>query len=236
MKSYRILHVDDDPLMQDVVELALSLDSEFAVLSCASAAEALAAVADWAPDLILCDVMMLGMDGPAMVARLRENPVTAKIPVIFITARAKPADRARLMALGAVAVIAKPFYPVKLAETVRRHLQSIKLASAGYDFAERLRADAAMLALFRTKLRDSPDQPGVAEELQTFAHKLAGAAGVFNVQTVSTAAAALEDALIERHEGRGAAGAAETALDALLESIALVSLHGQETSRRFKHA
>jgi CheY-like chemotaxis protein len=49
VKSYRILHVDDDPLMQDVVELALSLDSEFAVLSCASAAEALAAVADWVP-------------------------------------------------------------------------------------------------------------------------------------------------------------------------------------------
>ena len=53
------------------------------------------------------------------------------------------------MSLGAVAVIAKPFYPAKLAETVRRHMQSIKLASAGYDFAQRLRADAAALATFR---------------------------------------------------------------------------------------
>ena len=101
--------------------------------------------------------MMPNMDGPAVLARLRENPDTAKIPVIFITARASADERERLMALGAAAVIAKPFYPVKLAETVRRHLQSIKLASAGYDFAQRLRADATTLARFRDKLRNGAD-------------------------------------------------------------------------------
>ncbi len=205
--------------MRDVVELALGFESEFVVMSCAGAAEALAAVPGWAPDLIILDVMMPGMDGPAMLARLRENAGTAKIPVIFITARAPAAERERLMALGAVAVIAKPFYPVTLAETVRRHLQSIKLASAGYDFAQRLRTDAATLATFRDKLRNGADSSFVPEEFQSVVHKLAGAAGVFDFQAVSTTAAALEDAIIERRAGRATLGTVEANLDTLLECI-----------------
>lgn len=154
MKSFRILHVDDDPLIRDVVELALGFNSEFVVMSCEGGEEALAAVPGWQPDLIILDVLMPGMDGPALLARLRENPSTAMIPVIFITSCAPAAERKRLMRLGAVAVIAKPFYPVKLAETVRRHMLSIKLASAGYDFAQRLRADAATLATLRHRRRE----------------------------------------------------------------------------------
>ena len=219
VKSFRILHVDDDPLMRDVIELALGFNSEFVVMSCDGGEEALAAVPGWAPDLIILDVMMPGMDGPAVLARLRENPDTAKIPVIFITARAPAAERERLMALGAVAVIAKPFYPVKLAETVRRHMLSIKLASAGYDFAQRLRGDAATLAKFRDRLRNGADSSFVPDDFQSFVHKLAGAAGVFDFQAVSTTAASLEDAIIERRAGRGAPGMVEANLDALLASI-----------------
>jgi len=219
VKTYRILHVDDDPLMRDVVELALGFGSEFVVMSCASGEEALAAVPGWAPDLIILDVLMPDMDGPAVLARLRENRDWAKIPVIFITARTPAAERERLLSLGAVAVIAKPFYPVKLAETVRRHLQSIKLAEAGFNFAERLRADAATLASFRDKLRNGADPTFVPDEFQAFVHKLAGAAGVFDFRNVSTRAASLEDAIIERRAGRGAPGAIEANLDALLASI-----------------
>jgi CheY-like chemotaxis protein len=219
VKSYRILHVDDDPLMRDVVELALGFDAEFVVMSCAGGEEALAAVPGWQPDLIILDVLMPEMDGPAVLARLRENPETAKIPVIFITGRAPAPERERLMALGAVAVIAKPFYPVKLAETVRRHLQSIKLASAGYNFAQRLRNDAATLATFRQKLRSGADSTFVPDEFQSIVHKLAGAAGVFNFQAVSRTAASLEDAIIEQRTGRGMPGTIEINLDALLECI-----------------
>ena len=204
VKSYRILHVDDDPLMRDVVELALGFESEFVVMGCEDGEAALAAVPGWEPDLIILDVMLPVLDGPAVLARLRENPSTAKIPVIFITGRAPAAERERLMALGAVAVIAKPFYPVKLAETVRRHMVSIKLASAGYNFAQRLRNDAARLATFRQKLRNGADASFVPEDFQSIVHKLAGAAGVFDFQSVSTTAASLEDAIIERRAGRGA--------------------------------
>ena len=205
--------------MRDVVELALGFESEFVVMSCENGEEALAAVPGWEPDLIIMDVKLPGMDGPAVLARLRENPDTAKIPVIFITARCPPAERERLMALGAVAVIAKPFYPVKLAETVRRHMLTVKLASAGYNFAQRLRTDAAKLASFRDRLRNGADASSLPDEFQSFVHKLAGAAGVFDYQKVSTTAASLEDAIIERRAGRGAPGTVEANLDALLACI-----------------
>lgn len=219
MKSYRILHVDDDALMRDVVELSLGLDAEFAVMSCTGGKAALSAMDGWAPDLILCDVAMAGMDGPALLARLRENPGTAKIPFFFITARAKQDERERLLALGAAAVISKPFYPVKLAETIRRHLHTVRLASAGYDFARRLRSDAVTLSTFRDRLRTGNGslEP---EELQSLVHKLAGAAGIFDFRAVSTMASALEDAIIEQRDGRCGRATVEANLEALLECIA----------------
>ena len=217
--SFRVLHVDDDPLMRDVVELSLLRDPAFTSMSCASGGEALAIAIDWMPDLILCDVLMPGMDGPATLARLRESTSTAKIPVIFMTARPQASELERLMLLGAIAVIAKPFDPKTLAETVRGHLHSIKIASAGYDFSERLRTDAATLAIFRTELRDNSDSSLVPEGLLTCVHKLAGAAGVFEYQTVGTTASALEETIIERRAGRGTPGMVEANLDALLECI-----------------
>jgi two-component system OmpR family response regulator len=238
--SFRVLHVDDDPLMRDVVELSLGIDPVFTPVSCASGAEALAVAADWTPDLILCDVMMPGMDGPAVLARLREHKSSAKIPVVFMTARAPASEHDRLMMLGAIAVIAKPFDPKTLAATVRGHMHWIPSASgrdelsgpspvetidgpspfARYDFAERLRADAATLATFRTELRDGADAARVPEGLLTCVHKLAGAAGVFEHQMVSAAAAALEQTIIDQRAGSGAPETIAANLDALLECIA----------------
>ena len=242
--SFRVLHVDDDPLMRDVVELALSLDPAFTVANCASGDEALAVVAEWMPDLILCDVMMPDMDGPALLARLRESNATAEIPVIFMTTRALASEIERLTALGAVAMIEKPFDPQTLAASVRRHLHAIKFAAGrnelparlraqtvpvppqagrfappGYDFGGRLRADAATLATFRAQLKDGPEARLVPEGLLSCVHKLAGAAGVFDFQAVSATASALEDAIIESRDGRGTAGMVEANLDALLECI-----------------
>ncbi len=205
--------------MRDVVELSLGLDAEFAVMSCTGGKAALAAVGDWAPDLILCDLVMPGMDGPALLARLRENPNTAKIPFFFITGHAKQEERVRLLALGAAAVICKPFYPIKLAETIRRHMHTVRLASAGFNFARRLHSDATTLSEFRDQLR-ADKVSVVPEELQTLAHKLAGAAGIFDFRAVSTTASALEDAIIEQRDGRGAPATVKANLDALLECIA----------------
>jgi two-component system OmpR family response regulator len=219
VKSYRVLHVDDDALMRDVVEISLGLDPTFTLMSCASGAEALAMALDWAPELILCDVLMPDMDGPAVLASLRASKNTAKIPVVFMTASPQPDDVARWIALGAAAVIAKPFDPATFADTVREQLRRIKMTTAGYDFSDRLRTDAALLGAFRARLRDGADPSLVPDGLQSCVHKLAGAAGVFNFQAISRSATALEEVIIARGGGRGSADAVAANLDALLECI-----------------
>lgn len=219
MTSFRILHVDDDPLMRDIVELSLGLDPGLLMMACASGEEALAAVDGWQPHLILCDVMMPDMDGPALLARLRERADTANTPVAFITARAPADEIERLKSLGAVAVIVKPFDPATLAAMLRRHLHAVKLASAADNFSQRLRASQATLAAFRENLPASSSRRDTSEDLQSFVHKLAGAAGIFGHPAVSAAAAALEEAIIETRAGRGRAESVATHLDTLLESI-----------------
>ena len=217
--SYRILHVDDDPDIREIVELSLSLDPALAVMSCASGDDALAIAADRAPDLILCDVMMPGMDGPAVLARLRENVNTAKTPVVFMTARAQIQELEHFKTLGAAAIITKPFDPMKLADMVRGHLRFDEFSSAGDCFVQRLRRDAIMLVKYRDNLQSDADSPALLEDLQSCVHKLAGAAGVFNFQTVSIAASTLEETIIERRAGRGSQGTVEDNLDELLECI-----------------
>ena len=100
MTTLRILLVDDEPDIRDVVELSLGLDPVFSVRSCNSGANALATAADWLPDMILCDVMMPDMDGPATLARLRDCPQTASTPVVFMTARAQARELEHFVSLG----------------------------------------------------------------------------------------------------------------------------------------
>jgi CheY-like chemotaxis protein len=217
MTILRILHVDDEADIRELVQIALSLDPHLVVRSCASGEEAMTQAAEWRPDLILCDVMMPVMDGPATLARLREHPATAAVPVIFMTARVHVTELKSFIALGAIATIEKPFDPMSLAQLVRHSLTSAKLATVSNGFGERLRRDRARLTEMRTALRTIPAD-GIGA-LQTCAHKLAGAAGIFGRQAVSDAAARLEEAIIARRSDLGQPGVAEAKLDALIESI-----------------
>lgn len=115
----RILYVDDEPDICEIVTLSLDLDPELEVLTCNSGAEALTEAARWRPDLIMLDVMMPDMDGPATLERLRQQPESAATPVVFVTARTQAQDVGRFRALGARDVIAKPFDPMGLAARVR---------------------------------------------------------------------------------------------------------------------
>ena len=101
--------------------MSLGLDPDFVTRSCGSGHEALAIAADWPPDIILLDVMMPVMDGPATLAQLRRNPQTAEIPVVFMTARAQTRELDLFRSLGAVGVIPKPFDPMTLAASVRSY-------------------------------------------------------------------------------------------------------------------
>ncbi len=118
----RILYVDDEPDLREIATLALSLDPDLEVRAAAGGVEAIAMVAEWMPDLIMLDVMMPGMDGPSTLARLREDPRTAELPVVFITARAQTKDLQTFATLDARGVIAKPFDPMSLAQQVRAFL------------------------------------------------------------------------------------------------------------------
>jgi CheY-like chemotaxis protein len=217
--SFRILHVDDDPHIRDIVELSLGLDPTLTVTSCGSVDDALVAAADRVPDLILCDVMMPGVDGTSILARLRESAATAKTPVVFMTARAQARELDHLKALGAAAVITKPFDPMKLASTVRGHLRSAKFEAASDGFVERLRSDAALLSELRDMLRNDSGSLVVLERLEYCVHKLAGASGVLGFDDVSRGASTLEGAIVDRRAGWLTPGTIEASLDALLGCV-----------------
>jgi CheY-like chemotaxis protein len=229
MKPLRILHVDDDPDIREVVEASLTLDPDFFVRSCGSGEEAIALVPHWSPDMILCDVMMPEMDGPATLTQLREYPKTADTPFIFMTARAQSREIEHFKSLGVTGVIAKPFDPMTLGDQVRRHLHAANWAKRGDAFNERLRSNGETLVTFRARLREDPHSTSALAELQTCAHKLAGAAGIFGRPEISQAAAAVEDSATERRLGWGVLGKVERDLDGLIGCIssALGSVDGE---------
>ena len=118
----RVLYVDDEPDIREIAELSLSLDPMFDVRTANGGEAALATIAEWRPDIVLLDVMMPGLDGPAVLARLRADPATVDLKVAFVTARAQKSEIQNFTTLDAVGVIAKPFDPVSLAAQVRAFL------------------------------------------------------------------------------------------------------------------
>jgi two-component system OmpR family response regulator len=121
MSALKVLYVDDEPDIREVAALSLQLDREIEVRTAESGAEALALVetAQWRPDVVLLDVMMPVMDGPGVLRALRDQPAVAATPVVFITARAQSHERGRLIELGAIGVMSKPFDPMSLAKDLR---------------------------------------------------------------------------------------------------------------------
>jgi CheY-like chemotaxis protein len=111
----RILIVDDDGDIREVAALSLETMAGHKVITADSGRAALALAASEQPDAILLDVMMPDMDGPTTFQKLQSQPSTAGIPVVFLTAKVQPSERARFANLGAAAVLSKPFDPLTLA-------------------------------------------------------------------------------------------------------------------------
>jgi len=218
MTTIRLLHIDDEPDIREIVEISLGLDPAFAVRSCKSGPEGLAAAADWKPDIILLDVMMPVMDGPATLAGLLANPGTASIPVIFMTARAQARELDRFRLLGAVGTIAKPFEPMTLAASVRKFLPAVAdpLEALRAGFRERIRQDAVAFSRHRAALKDGPASPQTVEQVKQIAHSLAGAGGIYGFHELSDAAAAVEDAALAETDGSGSRALLSSSLDTLI--------------------
>lgn len=116
----KVMLVEDDKDIRTVAGMALEMVGGLTVQACESGARALETVAAFAPQLVLLDVMMPGMTGPEVLQALRQRDDTRELPVIFLTAKAQETEVARLKGLGALDVIAKPFDPMTLADTVKR--------------------------------------------------------------------------------------------------------------------
>ena len=216
MTSVRVLHVDDEPDIRAIVEYALGLDDTFALRSCSSGEHALEVAPKWSPDIILLDVMMPVMDGPATLARLRENSQIADTPIVFMTARAQTHEVEHFRALGADGVIAKPFDPMTLATSVRGHLSRRKpdLSELRGSFIARARKDAEVLIA-----RKHETSTAALEQIKDIAHRLAGVAGIYGFDRISIRAAELEDAAVAKLGGGGGSMDVEHAINELIACI-----------------
>ena len=116
--SHRILIIDDEDDIRDVAALSLETVAGWDVVVASSGAQGLARAIEHLPDAILLDVMMPGMDGPTTLRELRKNPVTAKIPVMLLTAKVQASDQRRFADLGVEAVLFKPFDPMTLSTQI----------------------------------------------------------------------------------------------------------------------
>lgn len=116
----RILYIEDEPDIRTIAQIALESVGGFETRIYSSGEEAMQSAPGFNPQLILLDVMMPGMDGPSTLENLRTIPEFKDIPAIFMTAKVQPQEIEELLSCGAIDVIAKPFDPITLADTIRK--------------------------------------------------------------------------------------------------------------------
>jgi two-component system phosphate regulon response regulator PhoB len=121
-----ILLVEDDPDIRHLVAYKL-VRAGFEVTEAADGADALAAVREHTPDLVILDVRMPMMSGLDVCRELREDPRTAETPIIMLTARSRPQDIEQAYAAGATDYFVKPFSPRELQERVEAALGRVAL-------------------------------------------------------------------------------------------------------------
>ena len=115
---HKVLIIDDEDDIREVAALSLESVAGWEVFTANSGSQGLARAVEHQPDAILLDVMMPGMDGPTTFRELRKNPLTAKIPVLLLTAKVQSSDQRRFADLGVEAVLFKPFDPLTLSDQI----------------------------------------------------------------------------------------------------------------------
>jgi CheY-like chemotaxis protein len=124
MQKKRILVIDDEASVTRSIKLNLENVGDYEVRTENQALQALKAVREFKPDLILLDVMMPDMDGGAVAARLREVPAFKDVPIIFLTAIvSKEETKGHEAVIGGMSFLAKPMDLSELIQSVEKHLK-----------------------------------------------------------------------------------------------------------------
>jgi DNA-binding response OmpR family regulator len=229
--------VEDEPDIQAIARLALETIGGFSVRMCSSGAEAIAAGPAFAPDLILLDVMMPGMDGPTTLQALRREPRLASTPVLFMTAKVQPHEIAHYRDLGVLDVLPKPFDPMTLAATLHAIWQQQQHA----DTQARLDQIAASYAAHVPEKIAQIEQAWAAAQrtgsaesllsLQRLAHGLHGSGATLGFVRLGAVAADLDRYLGQLRPGASGAQQEIDRLIAALHAAAAADAQAQALAR-----
>ncbi len=118
----RVLVIDDDPVILELLRINFEIEG-FEVISACDGQEGLDRAAADHPDVILSDIMMPRLDGLQLLTRLKNDPATAKVPVVLLSAKAQQAEVDKGLALGADDYVTKPFDPLELLDRVNAALE-----------------------------------------------------------------------------------------------------------------
>jgi len=128
-----ILIVDDQPINLQILGKRLQVEN-YSIMAATNGKVALEMVEEKKPDLILLDIMMPEMSGFEVCERLKSNPETQKIPIIFITAKTDPEDIVKGFNLGAVDYVSKPFNYAELSARIKTHTE-LKILQTNLEMA-----------------------------------------------------------------------------------------------------
>ncbi|MGB9603899.1 MAG: response regulator [Verrucomicrobiia bacterium] len=125
MNKYKVLVIDDEPDVLELIEYNLTA-AGFIVIKASEGNDAIKKARDQAPDLIVLDIMLPGIDGFEICKILKRDKSTAAIPIIMLTAKAEEVDRIVGLELGADDYITKPFSPRELVLRIKTLLKRVK--------------------------------------------------------------------------------------------------------------
>jgi len=161
----KVLIIDDEEDTRSICGMSLGLIDGAQVVEASSGSDGLRLAAEERPDVIILDLLMPEMDGTETLRGLRKNPDTAEIPVIFLTTKGMFPEFDGLRSLGALAVICKPFDPVRIGSQIQEILEAAK---SGEDEGD-LESGPEHIKL----VTDSATEPGAEAESETEAESKA---------------------------------------------------------------
>ncbi|HIG39546.1 MAG: response regulator [bacterium] len=208
----KVLIVEDDPDIREVVRMTLEMIGELEVAACDSCAEALVLVDEFKPDLLLLDVMMPIIDGPTTLRLLRERTSTKNTPAIFLTAKIEAGDMAQYKNLGVLDVIIKPFDPLllpdKLGEIWVRH-HGIDKGDGHEEFIRQFeQTSAAFITQLPQEIQTLMDElsayrktgeSAFLNRLRQKVHRLKGTGSTFGCNAITDLSRKLEQSLARLH-------------------------------------